>query len=117
MITINIEIWYSIYDESWVVQIKDDDGNQVNDATYVYTKREAISEANVLAKEYDINIIKIFTRDDKLQKVLTLNKRRWKSVLLLYSKMWKLLWRQTLVVWLSGWLCGRKYKLECEDDA
>jgi hypothetical protein len=43
------EKWYNRYEKSWVVQRKDAEGNQVGDADYVYTKREA----EAIVKEYE----------------------------------------------------------------
>ncbi len=48
----NIEIWYNRSAKSWVVQMLDDEGNQIGDAVYVYTKREAeIAKADMIRRE------------------------------------------------------------------
>jgi hypothetical protein len=39
-----VEFWYSRSVRSWVVQVKDAEGNQVGDAHYVYSKQEACVE-------------------------------------------------------------------------
>lgn len=44
-----VDTWYDRYTKSWVVQRKDSFGNQVGDADYVYSKREAL----LLKKEYE----------------------------------------------------------------
>lgn len=43
------EKWYNRYEKSWVVQRMDAEGNQVGDADYVYSKREA----EAIIKEYE----------------------------------------------------------------
>lgn len=44
-----IDVWYNRSARSWVVQRMDPDGNQVGDADYVYTKREAL----LIKKSYE----------------------------------------------------------------
>ena len=46
MKTRTVDVWYDRYSRSWVVQEKDADDNQVGDAIYVHTKREAEIERN-----------------------------------------------------------------------
>lgn len=41
--------WYDRHTRSWVVQQKDENGNQVGQADYVYTRDEALT----LKKEYE----------------------------------------------------------------
>ena len=40
-----IERWYDKYSRCWVVQLKDEEGNQVADAIYVHSRKEAESTA------------------------------------------------------------------------
>lgn len=42
-----VEKWYDPAVRSWVVQSKDAEGNQVGNATFVYTRREAEEEERV----------------------------------------------------------------------
>jgi len=44
-----VEYWYNSDIKSWVVQRKNNRGDQIGDVDYVYTKEEAIR----LAKEYE----------------------------------------------------------------
>lgn len=39
--TLTVEKWYDRTSRNWVVQTKDERGNQIGDADYVYTRREA----------------------------------------------------------------------------
>jgi hypothetical protein len=37
-----VDVWYDRHVRSWCIQVKDDEGNQVeNESTYVYSKEEA----------------------------------------------------------------------------
>ena len=45
-----IDVWYDRRTRSWVVQFKDTAGNQVGEAHYVATKREAIAIAKIKAE-------------------------------------------------------------------
>jgi hypothetical protein len=38
---LRVEKWYDRQTRSWVIQTKDSSGNQVGEATYVHSKREA----------------------------------------------------------------------------
>lgn len=40
--------WYDRRTRNWVVQAKDAADNQVGEAVYVYTKREAIAEERIM---------------------------------------------------------------------
>lgn len=46
-----VVIWYDKQFRTWVVQCKDDKDNQVGDAIYVYTKREAELVAQQLKQQ------------------------------------------------------------------
>lgn len=39
------DVWFDRYTQSWVVQIKDIQGNQIGEATFFATKQEAMAEA------------------------------------------------------------------------
>lgn len=43
--------WYDKRSRNWIVQAKDADDNQVGEAVYVYTKREAIDEERRINRE------------------------------------------------------------------
>jgi hypothetical protein len=49
-----VERWYDRHTRSWVVQLKDDEGNQIDDAIYVASKPEAIRQENEWKKVYKI---------------------------------------------------------------
>lgn len=44
MSAVRADRWYDRRTRSWVVQAKDAAGNQVGEAVYVYSKREALAE-------------------------------------------------------------------------
>ena len=44
-----VDYWYDSHTKSWVVQRKNNRGDQIGDADYVYTKEEALR----LVKEYE----------------------------------------------------------------
>ena len=44
-----VEYWYDPHTKSWVVQRKNNKGDQIGNADYVYSKKEALD----LAKEYE----------------------------------------------------------------
>ena len=46
----NTERWYDRRNRSWCIRRVDPDGNQVGEATYVYTAREAKAHQEWLAK-------------------------------------------------------------------
>lgn len=54
MIT-RIDQWYDRRTRSWVVQRMDAQGNQVGDAEYVYTRREADLIRRQWEVEYNLN--------------------------------------------------------------
>ena len=39
---VTVDRWYDRHSRNWVVQKMDADGNQIGNAEYVYSKREAI---------------------------------------------------------------------------
>lgn len=41
-------MWYNPYEKSWVVSLADAEGHQVGPSRYVYSKAEAIEEAQFL---------------------------------------------------------------------
>lgn len=47
-LAVKIDVWYDRHSKSWVVQKKDRNDNQIGDADYVYSKREALQ----LKKDY-----------------------------------------------------------------
>jgi hypothetical protein len=44
-----VDYWYDSHTKSWVVQRKNNRGDQIGNADYVYTKKEALN----LVKEYN----------------------------------------------------------------
>lgn len=48
---LHVEKWYDHYTRSWVIQTKDEKGNQIGEATYVATKPEAEREMKVRKRE------------------------------------------------------------------
>jgi len=46
-----IEYWYDKYTKSWVVRKIDFEGNQIGNAYYVYSKREALDIVNEFNKD------------------------------------------------------------------
>ncbi|MFA1510008.1 hypothetical protein ACDN41_12330 [Priestia aryabhattai] len=63
-----IEVWYDQYTNSWVSQVKDAEGNQVGNADYVHSKREALKCAQWSREENKGSVIKVFKRNGELQK-------------------------------------------------
>lgn len=49
-----VDRWYDRHTKSWVVQLKDEDGNQIGNATYLGLKHQAITEENRMKKEYNL---------------------------------------------------------------
>jgi hypothetical protein len=48
-----VEAWYNRPERSWVVQVKNLNGDQVGEARYVYTKMEAMVEVGYLQMQAD----------------------------------------------------------------
>jgi hypothetical protein len=48
---IKTELWYDKHTRSWVVQAMDAEDNQIGKAIYVYSKREAIAEEEIMKLE------------------------------------------------------------------
>ena len=48
------DMWYDRHTRSWIVQLKDRYGNQIGDATYVYSKREATAERKYLQEKHGL---------------------------------------------------------------
>ena len=54
----SIDMWYSRSERSWVVRIKDEEGNQIGDAVYVYSKPEALNQVEYWNDKYRIPLIR-----------------------------------------------------------
>ena len=76
-----IEIWWHVRDEpfegvrsDWVVTSIDEQGNQIGEAGYYYTKMHAIEQAKRFATEYDqdIRIVVAKTKSNEMYKILNL---------------------------------------------
>lgn len=63
-----IDVWYDAYTNSWVTQLKDQEENQIQDADYVHSKKEAVSYAYLLQRENKAATIRIYTRKGELQR-------------------------------------------------
>lgn len=50
-----VDMWYDRHERSWVVQLKDQEENQIGEATYVYSKPEALSQVEYLKKTYGLS--------------------------------------------------------------
>lgn len=50
----SIDIWYERRTRSWVVQLKDAEGNQIGESSYVHSRREADKIAARLKVEHEI---------------------------------------------------------------
>jgi len=50
----SIDMWYFRQQRSWVVQLKDEEGNQIGDATYVYSKPEALNQKKRWKEKYGL---------------------------------------------------------------
>lgn len=64
-----IEVWYDRLSNSWIIQRKDNEGNQIENADYVYSKKEALDYAKTYQKENPKAIIKVFKRNGELHKI------------------------------------------------
>lgn len=51
---VSIVMWYFKEQKSWVVQLKDIEGNQVGDADYIYYKKDARKRVTQYEKQYGI---------------------------------------------------------------
>jgi len=49
-----VDRWYDRHTKSWVVQLKDEDGNQIGNATYLGVKQQAITEENRMKIEHNL---------------------------------------------------------------
>jgi hypothetical protein len=54
----NVDMWYNRHERSWVIQVKDEEGNQIGNATYVATKPEALNQVKYWIEKYNIPLIK-----------------------------------------------------------
>jgi hypothetical protein len=54
----SIDMWYNRHERSWVVRVMDEEGNQIGDATYVYSKSEALDQVKIWKEEYGIPLIR-----------------------------------------------------------
>lgn len=61
-----IEVWYDRYTNSWVIQRKDSEGNQIDKADYVHSKKKALTYASSHKQELKNSIIKVFKRNGEL---------------------------------------------------
>ena len=59
-----LDIWYDKYTTSWVVQLKDIEGNQIGNCDYVYTKKEAKSFIDTYEKEHGELTVRIYKRSN-----------------------------------------------------
>jgi len=64
-----IEIWHDKYVNSWVVQKKDNNNNQIGKVEYCYSKRESLWSVAQHKKGNSNITIKIFKRDGELQRI------------------------------------------------
>lgn len=49
-----VDMWYNRDERSWVVQLKDIYGNQIDEAIYIHYKQEAVNVVNKLKKEHKL---------------------------------------------------------------
>lgn len=54
MISTSVDMWYDRTTRNWVVQVKDEHGNQIGDAVYVYTQPEALLEKARLERRHGV---------------------------------------------------------------
>jgi len=54
----SIDMWYFRSERSWVVRIKDEEGNQISSAIYVGTKLEAMNQVKRWKEKYGIPLIR-----------------------------------------------------------
>jgi len=54
----SIDIWYFRSEKSWVIRIKDEEGNQIGDAVYVHSKPEALNQVEYWKEKYGIPLIR-----------------------------------------------------------
>jgi hypothetical protein len=65
------EKWYDRNTRSWVVVTKDDKGNQVGDATYVYSKPEADRELKDRKKSLAESVIVVINEINSIREINT----------------------------------------------
>jgi len=53
-IVTSIDMWYDRHSRNWVIQRKDNEGNQIGTADYVYTKLEAQTIKEQYQSEYNL---------------------------------------------------------------
>ncbi len=63
-----IDVWFDKNTNSWVTQLKDNEDNQLGNADYVHSKKEATGYAETLQREHKEATIKIHKRNGELQK-------------------------------------------------
>jgi hypothetical protein len=54
----SVDMWYNRPERSWVIQIKDEENNQIGDATYVATKPEALNQVKRWKEKYEIPLVR-----------------------------------------------------------
>lgn len=57
-----IEVWHDRFTNTWVVQRKDNEGNQIDKVDYVHSKKEALDYANTYKTENQNSVIKVYKR-------------------------------------------------------
>lgn len=60
-----IEVWYDKQFLSWVVQRKDENGNQIGDCEYFYLKSDAVKYAKEIKQKHPNADLVIFKRDGR----------------------------------------------------
>lgn len=50
-----VDMWYDRHEYSWVIQLKDTEGNQIGDAIYVHSKPEALKQVDDWKKEFGLS--------------------------------------------------------------
>lgn len=50
-----VDMWYFKPQRSWIVQLKDEEGNQIGDAVYVHYKKEALKQVDDWKKEFGLS--------------------------------------------------------------
>ena len=64
------EVWYCKEWETWVVTAFDWDGNSIDESDYSYRKMSAIDTAEMYLQSDRCDAVKIFTKDERLQRVI-----------------------------------------------
>jgi hypothetical protein len=65
-----IDVWYDPNTTSWVTQLKDKEENQIGEAQYTHSKKEAMSNANDHKREHENAAIRVYKRDGELQRMI-----------------------------------------------